>query len=592
MEREGTHVHASWAAGLVALIAILPVHAAAQGTVRVSLGAGAVQGNASSGLPKLSAGGRFVVFESDASNLVPGDTIVRTDVFLHDRVTGVTERISVDPGGAPPNGESYRPCVSADGRYVAFASNASNLVAGDTNLELDVFLRDRQSGTTIRASVGPGGVQANGSSLDPFLSADGRYLGFQSHATNLVAGDTNAQRDVFLRDLVAGTTERVSVGAGGAQTNDDSASGWVVPGGRFVAFVSEASNLAVVDTNANEDVFLRDRLTGTTECISCMPGGTTGDGSSLLAVVTPDGRHVAFRTRATNLVPGDTNAAADICVRDRLTATTTRVSVGPGGLQADSASGFPSISDDGRWLAFLSSASNLVPGDTNAVQDVFVHDRQAGATARVSVGPGGAQGDADSSIAWISADGRYVAFDSESTNLVVGDTNAVRDVFVRDQRPPFTLYCFGDGLDPAHTTPCPCGNIGAIGNGCANSVQPAGAHLGASGSTYTDTAVLAGSGMPATATCIYLQGTGTDDATFGDGVRCTGGTLFRLRTRANVAGASAFPDSTDTITLSARGGVAPFSGVVRRYQTYYRNAAAAFCPPETFNVTNGVVIDW
>jgi hypothetical protein len=155
-----------------------------------------------------------------------------------------------------------------------------------------------------------------------------------------------------------------------------------------------------------------------------------------------------------------------------------------------------------------------------------------------------------------------------------------------------TSFCFGDGLDTSHTTQCPCGNNGAAGHGCANSVNPSGANLDATGTTNPDTIVLAGSGMPVTAACIYLQGDLFDDAAFGDGVRCVGGTLLRLRAKVNSGGASQFPDSTDTVTLSQRGGVTPGSGVTRAYQTYYRNAAAAFCPPETFNVTDGATIVW
>ena len=153
-------------------------------------------------------------------------------------------------------------------------------------------------------------------------------------------------------------------------------------------------------------------------------------------------------------------------------------------------------------------------------------------------------------------------------------------------------FCAGDGLDPAVTVPCPCANFGTLGNGCANSVNASGANLASTGLPSNDDVVLAGSLMPATVACIYLQGDAETQAVFGDGVRCAGGTLLRLRTRANVGGASAFPDSTDTITLSQRGGVTPGSGTVRRYQTYYRNSAGLFCPPETFNVTNGVRVTW
>jgi hypothetical protein len=153
-------------------------------------------------------------------------------------------------------------------------------------------------------------------------------------------------------------------------------------------------------------------------------------------------------------------------------------------------------------------------------------------------------------------------------------------------------FCAGDGLDPAVTTPCPCANTGAPGHGCASSVVAAGGLLGSTGTTAADDVVLQGSSMPATVSCIYLQGDQLADVVFGDGVRCAGGTLLRLRTKTNVGGASAFPDSVETVTLSQRGGVVPGIGVVRYYQTYYRNAAAAFCPPATFNVTNGLQITW
>ncbi|MFO1008820.1 MAG: choice-of-anchor tandem repeat NxxGxxAF-containing protein [Planctomycetota bacterium] len=174
----------------------------------------------------------------------------------------------------------------------------------------------------------------------------------------------------------------------------------------------------------------------------------------------------------------------------------------------------------------------------------------------------------------------------------LGFTDGSAAIVVIDPPSSASSFCAGDGIATDHTTPCPCGNNGAAGNGCANSTNANGANCAVSGSTFLDTATLEGSGMPATSSCIYLQGDSLDDTTFGDGVRCAGGSLIRLRTRFNSGGASTFPDSTDTITLSARGGVTPGSGARRYYQIYYRNAAALFCPPETFNVSNGMVIDW
>ena len=153
------------------------------------------------------------------------------------------------------------------------------------------------------------------------------------------------------------------------------------------------------------------------------------------------------------------------------------------------------------------------------------------------------------------------------------------------------VFCQGDGVDPTHSTGCPCGNVGVAGNGCANSANADGANLSATGTSNPDTLTLVGSGMPTNSACIYLQGDALEDAPFGDGVRCAGGNLIRLRTKSNVGGASQYPEPGDPL-VSVRGLVTPGSGARRYYQTYYRNAAAAFCPPETFNVTNGRIVDW
>ncbi|MFO1009465.1 MAG: hypothetical protein U1F29_05325 [Planctomycetota bacterium] len=190
----------------------------------------------------------------------------------------------------------------------------------------------------------------------------------------------------------------------------------------------------------------------------------------------------------------------------------------------------------------------------------------------------------------------FTISDGVTTTPITASTAALQEVvwvrFTVGTPPAFHAFCAGDGTLTDHTTPCPCGNNGAAGNGCANSVNASGGNLTATGTAALDNVVLNGSGMPLSVSCIYLQGTATDDVVFGDGARCTGGTLLRLRTKSNVGGASSFPDSVETVTLSQRGGVTVGSGVRRYYQTYYRNSAAAFCPPETFNVTNGWGIDW
>ncbi len=368
------------AAGLVALTAAMVVVVAqsawsASGsgvTSRVSVASDGRQGNFDSQTfraPAMSADGRFVAFESSASNLVAGDTNGRYDVFVRDRLAGVTRRVSVGAGGQANNG-SDSPAISADGRFVAFYSDASNLVAGDTNGRSDVFVRDRLAGVTRRVSVGAGG-QANSESFGPAISADGRFVAFYSYASNLVAGDTNGRSDVFVRDRLAGVTRRVSVGAGG-QANSDSFGPAISADGRFVAFDSSASNLVVGDTNGTFDVFVRDRLAGVTRRVSVGAGGQANS-DSLSPAISADGRFVAFESNASNLVAGDTNATDDVFVRDRLAGVTRRVSVGAGG-QANSSSGSPAISANGRSVAYTSNASNLVRGDTNGAQDVFVRD--------------------------------------------------------------------------------------------------------------------------------------------------------------------------------------------------------------------------
>jgi len=414
------------------LIVFTSVPAAAQGpTTRVSVGSGGIQANFPSLSPAISADGRWVAFASSAQNLVPNDTNDRTDVFLHDRQTGATTRVSLGAFDTQGDDDSFDPAISADGRWVAFTS-ASTLVPSDTNHVLDVFLRDCRTGVTTRVSVGPGGAQATMESRFPAISADGRWVAFSSLAVNLVAGDTNGESDVFVYDRETRTTARVSVGPGGLEA--DAGSGWpaLSGDGRWVAFGSLASNLVAGDTNGQIDTFVHDRQTGATTRVSLGPGGAQGNGSSWGAPsVSDDGQRVAFQSAASNLVSGDTNARQDVFVHDLQTDQTRRASVGPGGAEGDSWSEFPRISADGRWVVF-DSPSPLVGRDENGVEDVFVFDLETSAMRRVSVGPAGIEGNDRSYFQAISADGRWVAFASWASNLVPGDTNGSGDVFVYD----------------------------------------------------------------------------------------------------------------------------------------------------------------
>jgi hypothetical protein len=435
----------------IALLSLLltvtfPASASGQGrsaptagtTTRVSVASDGAQGNNFSGDSALSATGRFVAFHSDASNLVSGDTNGVPDVFVHDRKTGQTTRVSVASDGTQGNADSHFPSLSANGRYVAFDSFANNLVSGDNNGLVDTFVHDRATGQTTLVSVASDGTQGNDhSSGHVSISANGRYVAFQSFASNLVSGDTNNTLDVFVHDRETGKTTRVSVRSNGRQGNDASLHPMISGSGRYVAFFSSASNLVNGDTNGMGDMFVHDRETGRTTRVSVASDGTQGNGESEFPSISANGRYVAFFSLASNLVSGDTNFASDIFVHDRQTGQTTRVSVASDGTQANEGSGLLSISANGRYVAFEAVASNLVSGDTNNSQDIFVHDRKTGQTTRVSVASNGTQANGASFDPYpfsISANGRYVAFSSDATNLVSGDTNGVTDIFVHDRQ--------------------------------------------------------------------------------------------------------------------------------------------------------------
>jgi Tol biopolymer transport system component len=400
-------------------------------TLRVSVDTSGAQGDGESSGASISGNGRVVAFQSQATNLVPGDTNGRADVFVRDLKTGTTAHVSVDSSGAPGDGESTGPSISGNGRFVAFHSTATNLVPGDSSDFGDVFVHDLRTGTTTRVSVDPSGGEADGDSSDPSISGNGRVIAFESDATNLVPGDTEGRLDVFVHDRKTGTTTRVSVDSLGAEADGESSDPSISTSGRFVVFGSRATNLVPGDTNDADDVFVHDLRTGATTRVSVGSAGQQADDGSRSPSISGNGRFVAFRSSATNLVPGDTNGVDDVFVHDLRTGTTTRVSVDSSGAQADEDSVDPSISANGRFVAFSSIASDLVPGDTNGEDDLFVHDGRTGTTTRASVDSTGGQADSGSFDPSISGNGRSVAFRSSATNLVPGDTNDEVDVFVR-----------------------------------------------------------------------------------------------------------------------------------------------------------------
>jgi uncharacterized repeat protein (TIGR01451 family) len=388
-------------------------------------------------MPAISGDGRFVAFVSLADNLVPGDTNGFADTFVHDRLTNTTERVSVSSRERQGNADSgligvaAYPAISADGRFVAFVSEADNLVSKDTNGTPDVFVRDRQLGTTERVSVTSAGLQADGSSHGPAISADGRFVAFESDAQNLVPGGSPfpSGDQVYVRDRQTGTTEIVSVNAAGEQGNSLSTQADISGDGRFVVFSSFADNL-VPGTQSGLQVYLRDRGTGTTERISENAAGEPGDGSSVAPKVSLDGRFVAFETNTGNLI-GDGNHESHILVKDRTTGAFERVSATSTGQPADLLSEHPDITPDGRFVAFMSLATNLVADDTNNRRDIFMRDRQTGTVVRVSVSTAGLEGNSESQWPSISDDGLVTAFQSNSDNLVPGANGGI---FVHDDR--------------------------------------------------------------------------------------------------------------------------------------------------------------
>jgi Tol biopolymer transport system component len=401
-------------------------------TTRVSVASSGAEDNGLNVTEAISTGGRWVAFTSNATNLLPGGTFT-SQVYLHNRATGATTLLSKGPAGVEGDlsTDDFTVSMSGDGEVVAFSSRADNLVPDDRNGEGDVFVRDRRAGVTRLVSRTMSGVQANGVSDDPFVSADGRFVAFSSYATNLIAGDTNRHGDVFVRDLRTGRIRLVSRSAAGGFANALSFPVGVSRHGRYVVFESQASNIVAGAALGRMVVYVRDMATHTTTRVS--PAGARA--SCYGTAMSSHGRFVVFDSKAANIVTGDTNHMQDVFVVDRATHAITRVSVATGGAQQVGSDGAyadgGSISADGRYVTFASPAPNLVSGDTDTVYDVFVHDLMTDATVRASVSSTGKQGDRRSLDPRISADGRWVTFFSSARDLVPGDTNGRPDIFLR-----------------------------------------------------------------------------------------------------------------------------------------------------------------
>ncbi len=413
------------------------------GTYRVSVASDGTQ--ATSGQsedPTISGDGRYIAFDSLASNLVPGDTNGYWDVFEYDTVTKQTTRVSVASDGSQADWNSQRPSISADGRYVAFDSQAFNLAPTgsiDLNRPLNVYVHDRVTGITTLVSHKiwvdlNNQIHLFSGGSAPSISADGRYVAFDADLSQIDELDANGYGDVAVADMNTGGVTRVSRAVGGGPSSGGANFASISANGRYIAFRSGSTNL-VANNSDPGSTFVADRQTGT---ISSASADTSG--APPRVSISGDGRYIAFTSYASDVVPGDTNGQGDVFLRDRQTNTTSLVSVASDGGQTNGSSLDASISSDGRYIAFRSYATNLVTGGVNGPADVFVRDRQTGTTSRVSAAYDGGptnglsglvgSGDGYAQTRLISDDGHSVVFDSLANNLVPGDTNGWLDVFL------------------------------------------------------------------------------------------------------------------------------------------------------------------
>lgn len=381
-----------------------------------------------------SRDGSLVTFMSFATDLVPDDDNGEADVFLTDASSGATSLLSRTPAGEPANGESIGPVLSPDGRWVAHYSAATDLVDGaDDNATTDVFLTRVADGRTLRASTSVDGAAGSGESSYPAVSGRGRYVAYQSWADDLVAGDTNGVSDLFVLDRRSGETTMITNAPDGSPADNFSDHPSISRDGRFVAFTSAATNLVADKTTPWNDIFVHDRETGETTLISRTPAGQPAGSNSFDPSISPDGRYVVYMSRASDLTSDvDTNFVGDIFRHDRETGETILISRSTGGGTAVAESHEPSISRNGKVITFYSYAWDLVADDVDDWWgDVYMLRQRRGELVKITESPVGDPADFHSANAHVSADGSTIAFSSGATNLVAGDTNGLRDAFVR-----------------------------------------------------------------------------------------------------------------------------------------------------------------
>ncbi len=542
---------------------------------------------------RLSFDGRWVAWSDSANDLVPGDSTFNYNVFLRDRSADVTQQLDVGPNGELPNGGAFEFDLSPDARWVALSSWASNLVPGDTNGRADIVVIDRQTGARELASVNDQGAQANGECNTPSLSPDGRFVAFMSSATNLHPLDTDGAADIYVRDRLLGTTSLASIAANGVKGTGYTRDPRISADGRYVIFLSIRTDWFPESGLIDVDVFRKDMQTGLLELVSARPDGHPGNGDAVwYPWISADGRWVAFNSEAGDLGPPNGAGSYDVYLRDMPAGVTTLLSADSNGQPASGDSFLVGITPNLSRVAFSSTALGLAPGDNQAFRHVYAKDLATGFVTRVDQAITGATGNGSCyTIGAMSADGSSVAFICDASNLVPGVDPQGQSLFLREcPAPAGTPLCFGDGTGTA----CPCNNSGAPGHGCANPVRTEGALLSAFGtpSVSNDTLVLAGDATTNSAVT-YFQGTGTtpggNGLVFGDGLLCVNGNVIRLGVRQAVSGGSRYP-GPGGIPVSVRGQI-PAGGAVRYYQIWYR-VAAPYCTPATWSFSNAYQIAW
>ncbi|MBE0429623.1 MAG: PD40 domain-containing protein [Thermoleophilia bacterium] len=433
---------------LLAVALLLGISATYEGrrVIAVSASGAGVTGNGDSFQSSMTADGRQVAFRSIASDLVPGITNDMRDIFIKDVETGDISRISVSPEGAEANAPSEDPDISADGRFVVFVTAATNLAPGTSGAVTNIVMKDRADGSVTLVSADAAGIEGNGNSDRPAISADGRYVAFNTEASNLAPDDTNGLLDVYVKDTQTGAVTRASVSPEGQQGNGISGVRYgpvISADGTQVAFSSAATNLHPGDADDIYDVLVKNMETGEVRLASVTEDGVKGNGHSVKVDISADGDQVVFRSVATNLDPADTDETSDAYHKDLITGKLTLASSNADGVKGNEPAWDPSISPDGKKVAFTTKATNLVAGAI-PVLNIYMKHIPTGAVILVTAGSDGAPGNGDSANPSMNPAGSRVIMETQATNLIPREPDGLFNIYMvileATEQPPVSCF--------------------------------------------------------------------------------------------------------------------------------------------------------